>query len=180
MARGTGAGAQGPGGGGGPGPGARKGWGPGAGRGCGGAGMGIGPGDRAGCSSGARDTGGLGSAAGRVGLGRTGRREPRPGLNPGPPRSRQRRAGRPAFKGAASPAAATITARGRGGRPAPGIPAGGRTPDGRVGSYVQGSPLARVPSAGKSRLGLPRRRDSCGGAGQTWRCPHAPCQWQSP
>lgn len=87
------------------------------------AGIGTG-GSRTGCSSAARGTSGLGRrlGRGRAGLGKAARAAAR--LDPGPPPSRRRRAGRPGFKGAASPAAAGITTRGRGGRPAPGFPGG--------------------------------------------------------
>lgn len=87
------------------------------------AGIGTG-GSRTGCSSAARGASGLGRrlGRGRAGLGKAARAAAR--LDPGPPPSRRRRAGRPGFKGAASPAAAGSTTRGRGGRPAPGIPVG--------------------------------------------------------
>lgn len=122
-----GPGRGGPGGGGGaPAPGRDGAGGPGPGGGAGGRRRGHGPGAALTVPRrrGAGGAGGLDWAAGpgRDGLGEAGRREPRPGLDPGPPRSRQRRAGRPRFKGAASPAAAASTARGRGGVAAPGIP----------------------------------------------------------
>ncbi|XP_047586193.1 spidroin-1-like isoform X1 [Lutra lutra] len=127
MARGAGAGARGAGRRwGAPAPGRDRAGGPGPGGGAGGRRRGHGPGAAltAPRGRGAGGAGGLDWAAGpgRAGLGEAGRREPRPGLDPGPPRSRQRRAGRPGFKGAASPAAAASTARGRGGVAAPGIP----------------------------------------------------------
>lgn len=58
---------------------------------------------------------GLAPRLGQAGLDWAGRREPRPGLDPGPPRSRRRWAGRPGFKGAAAPAAAASSTRRRGG-----------------------------------------------------------------
>lgn len=173
MARGAGAGAPGPGGCRGPGPGAGRGCEPGAGRRCGPACRAAGRAGRrtAGCSR-LWEADGLGSALGpgRAGLGWAGRREPRPGLDPGPPRSWLRRAGRPGLKGAASPAADTGTrgagwgtnARDRAAAPrgrGPG-PACGLKRPGLRGLRVAGPGL--WPQVGRSR-GLPDCAVRCGG-----------------